>query len=327
MSITNINLDKNKVNNKVNNIFTNITNTNSNLCSDDDSNDDELTDDLTDEKNRNNNDNDNENVPDVDKVEFISKEKFYLNMINKFFKNINTDKVILMLNVIEGKSKISLRLLDWFVTRYANKYKICYSVDDLSGNLDSDNERFNVHISYKAQLKSYKKKYFDPFRRRKKFNYYFDKEKKIYLCTTIGQLNFFRWAFTNKLIEYVDLHYDVISKAMITSNKEDKKRKLKDKNLQMEDVNNKDSEQLSDKTLGKSDKSEKLDKLEKSEKSKNTNVITEKNNYSDAKKEKQMDENKKIDSKISLNKNGININAQKINTTSSDKVKIILSFD
>lgn len=29
-----------------------------------------------------------------------------------------------MIDIIECKSKISLRLLDWFVTRYANKYKI-----------------------------------------------------------------------------------------------------------------------------------------------------------------------------------------------------------
>ena len=88
---------------------------------------------------------------------------------------------------------------------------------------------FNVHISYKAQLKSYKKRYFDPFRRRKKFKYYFDKEEKISLCTTIGQMNFFKWAFSNDVISYVNDNYMNISKAMVNTNKLDKTRKLKEK--------------------------------------------------------------------------------------------------
>ena len=104
-----------------------------------------------------------------------------------------------MIDIVEGQSDISLRLLDWFVTRHASKQKIRFDKYDVSNNSDKFDKRvdrcFNVHISYKAQLKSYKKKYFDPFRRRKKFKYYFDKEKTVHLCTTIGQLNFFRWAF------------------------------------------------------------------------------------------------------------------------------------
>ena len=67
-----------------------------------------------------------------------------------------------MIDIINGKSEISLRILDWFVTRYSNKYKITIDMGD-------EEDIFNVHISYKAQLKSYKKKYFDPFRRKKKF--------------------------------------------------------------------------------------------------------------------------------------------------------------
>jgi len=62
--------------------------------------------------------------------------------------------------MINGNSKISLRLLDWFVTRHAKRHSISYFIND---------DKFNVHISYKAQLKSYKKRYFDPFRKGKKY--------------------------------------------------------------------------------------------------------------------------------------------------------------
>lgn len=172
---------------------------------------------------------DKNNIPDIEQIDLTSKEKYYFRMVNKFFKMLEPTNISLMIDIIDGKSKISLRLLDWFVTRYANKFKISYNFEDINQKIENENNRFNVHISYKAQLKSYKKRYFDPFRRRKKFNYYFNKDKTKILCTTIGQLNFFRWAFSNKLINYVDDHYETISKAMIISNKEDKNRKLKEK--------------------------------------------------------------------------------------------------
>lgn len=189
-------------------------------------------------------------VPDIDEMQFTSKETYYCNAVKKFFKTLDSDKIDLMLDVIEGQSNISLRLLDWFVTRFANKYKISYCLETLNNVTQNENYRFNVHISYKAQLKSYKKRYFDPFRRRKKFFFSFKNnskpnsqdvclEKK--LCTTIGQLNFFKWAFSNKLLEYVQKNFDIISKAMIVSNKEDKNRKNKDSKSSDKNSKKKDS--------------------------------------------------------------------------------------
>ena len=162
-----------------------------------------------------------DNIPDVKDIEFTSKETYYFKMVDKFFKSASDLEIKNMLKIIEGLSNISLRLLDWFVTRYANKHKTSYEIDD-------DGETFPVYISYKAQLKSYRKRYFDPFRRRKKFYYYFKLDnKKEKFITTIGQLNFFRWAFCNKVIGYVEKNFDHISKAMVMSNKDDKERKKK----------------------------------------------------------------------------------------------------
>jgi len=177
-----------------------------------------------------------------------------------------------MIQIVDGKSKISLRLLDWFVTRYANKYKVRFDRDEVSVNdirFDTKVDRgFNVHISYKSQLKSYTKKYFDPFRRRKKFKYYFNKDKNIWMVTTIGQLNFFKWAFCNNIISYVNDNYATISKAMVNTNKVDKTRKTKEKQE-------------------KHDKQEPL-------------TVIEVNNDNNSK-----------DEEISVKKNGINITAKK----------------
>ncbi len=146
---------------------------------------------------------------------FNKREIYFYNMIDKFYRLCDEECINKMINIINGVSPISLRILDWFVTRYSNKKKILININD---------EIIDVHISYKAQLKSYKKKYFDPFKRREKFNYKF-KGTNLNIHTTIGQLNFFRWAIENNIIQYVEDNYDVVSKEMNISNKDDKKRK------------------------------------------------------------------------------------------------------
>jgi hypothetical protein len=61
--------------------------------------------------------------------------------------------------------------------------------------------------------------------------------KKEKYLTTIGQLNFFKWAFKYKIIKYVETNYSKLSAEMFASNKEEKekkekKSKFKNKNLQ-----------------------------------------------------------------------------------------------
>ena len=58
----------------------------------------------------------NKNFPS----DFTTKEKYYYKMVNNFFKNYQIE---IMIDIINSKSKISLRILDWFVTSYAKKKK------------------------------------------------------------------------------------------------------------------------------------------------------------------------------------------------------------
>lgn len=188
-------------------------------------------------------------MPDMNNFDptkfFTNKELCYYKMIDKFFRNCNIEKIKKMIDIVNGNSEISLRVLDWFVTRYSKK-KL-----EFDGN--NTGETFDVHISYKSQLKSYRKKYFDPFRRRKKFYYKYDKTdetKKFH--TTLGQLNFFYWAISNNIIIFVEKNMSQILKAMNHSNKEDKKKKeirkktrvakdkistLEKKNIKEQDIN------------------------------------------------------------------------------------------
>jgi hypothetical protein len=118
--------------------------------------------------------------------------------LTKFF-TINNN-INLMLPIVTGKSKISLRVIDWFVTNYSKKNNINYYIQ-IKKNGELINKQFIVYLNYKSQLKAYSKKQFDPFCRRERILFYHDSKKE--LVTTVGQLNFFRWAIENDIISYI----------------------------------------------------------------------------------------------------------------------------
>jgi hypothetical protein len=165
------------------------------------------------------------------------REMIIYKMVKDFFIKICSKKTIeKMVNIIEKNSDISLRILDWFVTKYTKK-KINIIIDN------EEVKEFDVHISYKGQLKSFKKKIFDPFKRKEpcKFNFVWDPaDPARKVTTTLAQLNFFKWAITNRIIDYVETNLIHITKAMNQSNKDDRKKK-KDKKVKRE---NKEKENL-----------------------------------------------------------------------------------
>ena len=120
------------------------------------------------------------------------------------------------------KQNISLRIIDWFVTNYAKKHFIVY--DQQIGTMGD--YRFKVYNEYKLKLKSNSKVFFDPFCRWERITIPFDDEKNIE--TTIGQLNFFKWAIENRILEYIDEHYQEIECDMNTFNSASKRRKTPD---------------------------------------------------------------------------------------------------
>ena len=187
-------------------------------------------------------------VLNINPVTFFSvKELCYYRLVKKFFSTCNTETISKMIDIVEGKSDMSLRVLDWFVTKYSKKRIDCGQSKDV--------DMFDVRISYKSQLKSFKKKYFDPFRRKKKFNYCFDNGQV--MKTTLGQLNFFKWAFTNNIVFYVEKNLKQVIKEMKLSNKDvDKKNKTK------KEIKKPKKKESSDEKLVKQKKPKKINEIE-----------------------------------------------------------------
>ena len=75
--------------------------------------------------------------------ECLSQNDLLLEKLMKFYtKDNNLNK---MLSIINGESKISLRIVDWFVTNYAKKNYTMYSLND--------EQRFKVYNDYKLNYK------------------------------------------------------------------------------------------------------------------------------------------------------------------------------
>ena len=136
-----------------------------------------------------------------------------MNTLVEFYKKDgNLDK---MLDVINGNTRISLRIIDWFSTNYAKKNFTVY---------EYNNRRFKVYIDYKLKLKAYSKRRFDPFCRWDRISIPYKEDSEVQ--TTIGQLNFFKWALDNGVINYVEEDYDSIEADMNSRNSRSKKMQL-----------------------------------------------------------------------------------------------------
>jgi glutamate synthase domain-containing protein 2 len=160
---------------------------------------------------------------------YITQNDLLLKNLLVFYNTEDNDNLDNMLRIITGESKISLRIVDWFATNYAKKHYTLYTIDQTTDNMV---RRFKVYDDYKLKLKAYSKRRFDPFCRWDRISIPYKDDKCIE--TTIGQLNFFKWALENKVVEYISNNYDTIEKDMNNRNSTSKKKEL----LTLCDTNN-----------------------------------------------------------------------------------------
>ena len=149
-------------------------------------------------------------------MSYSTQNQLLLNKLMDFYrKDNNIDKI---LPIINGEYKISLRLIDWFVTYYSKKHYTCYTLPD-----KEKTRRFKVYVDYKLKLKAYSKKRFDPFCRWDRITIPY--KNGTFVQTTLGQLNFFRWALENKVIDYIKDNMKKIENDMENRNNTAKYRK------------------------------------------------------------------------------------------------------
>jgi hypothetical protein len=138
------------------------------------------------------------------------KQELIVSSLQKFYAGRQDMKEILP--ILQGTADLSLRLVDWFVTNYAKKNNTGYILEG---------QEFLVYVNYKSQLKAYSKKLFDPFCRRERILFQVPGEEPF--VTTVGKLNFFRWAIEKGVLTYLSLHSAAIEADMNKAMKEQNK--------------------------------------------------------------------------------------------------------
>lgn len=135
--------------------------------------------------------------PQTRKRKIECKPELVISSLQRFYStHPEIGKVLTYLN---GEAPLSLRIIDWFVTKYSRKNFIRYPLNG---------QEFLVYLSYKGQLKAYSKQYFDPNCRRERIMFKIPGHDQF--MTTIGKLNFFRWAVESKILDYIEAHEDEI---------------------------------------------------------------------------------------------------------------------
>lgn len=152
----------------------------------------------------------------------ISQQDWLLSELLDFYKNrdyLDILKKIINREFIVNKSKkVSIRIVNWFVTNYAKQHFTVYELEK---------ERFFVWTRFRSAEDGYSKDLFDPYCRKDRIMIPYDETTNI--ITTIGQLNFFKWAIVNKVVDYIVDHYDAITQDMNT------RLTLKNKHTKTED--------------------------------------------------------------------------------------------
>jgi hypothetical protein len=215
---------------------------------------------------------------------YKSQNGLLLQNLLTFYRDEENLKTIL--RVVNGESRLSLRIVDWFVTNYSKKNFTVYHIPTdmnhggtfyLSDSLSMSPpptttttsttttttstttttttttaaasapvvaaaavayKRFNVYNDYKLKLRAYSKRNFDPFCRWVRIRIPFaatgapdgPEDGGVgamgggEITTTIGQLNFFKWAISNNILQYIESNYDDIERDMNQRNTISKKK-------------------------------------------------------------------------------------------------------
>lgn len=133
-----------------------------------------------------------------------SKDDVLFRSLTKYYQD--PEALRTLTDILTNTTKISLRTLDWLVTNYAKKKNVVYT---------HNGKTVNVFLEYKGCLKAFSKHSFDPFQRRGRIT--ITNANGQPMQSTIGQLNFFRFAISKGVIKYAIEHSASIEADMMHS--------------------------------------------------------------------------------------------------------------
>lgn len=163
---------------------------------------------------------------------FYTPKKMEELIVHRAIKSLGISKTYHLPNEVKSEiNGISLRAIEWLVTNYSKGSKIVlYN--------EKTKQRVDIHHAYEIKSNFYKRNLFDPFCRHGRIYFFWDlqsvkteKWEKVVLFTTVGQLNFMKWADENGILNYAETHRKSIQSTMEDTLSQVNKEKKKYKSL------------------------------------------------------------------------------------------------
>jgi len=119
------------------------------------------------------------------------------------------EEIAKILDECNGRGALSLRKIEFFLTKYSRRKNISYQLGD---------KNFRPHISYDNEMLSSTRTRFEVFRRNNE-KYEIVLPTGHTIRTTPGQLSFLHWAVKNGIIDYIRDNIKEISTAIRVARK------------------------------------------------------------------------------------------------------------
>ena len=167
-----------------------------------------------------------------------SRENLLLYSLLKFYKRHGNANLSSIIPIVKQDSHISLRIIEWVVTSFAKEKDIVFPI--MSKNTNKVKGSVRIYDSYKKTLKAFGGKSFGIFKRSDLLLITYGDGENDKIETTLGQLNFFRWALENNVINYIEKNFEYLAKQLYKSDRKYKNTgvTLKTEIIKKEDDNN-----------------------------------------------------------------------------------------
>ena len=163
-----------------------------------------------------------------DLLHFYNDENMQRLIVPRSMKSLSLCKNYVLTEEIRSEiNGISLRAIEWLVTNYSKGTKIVlYN--------ERDRNRIDIHNAYEIQSNYYKRNLFDPFCRHGRVFFLWklkslqtDEIEDVVMMTTVGQLNFMKWADEQGVLDYARQHQHKIQETMeMTLSEVNREKKL-----------------------------------------------------------------------------------------------------
>lgn len=166
----------------------------------------------------------------------LSCDDLLLHRLREFYERPVHREIFL--RIMDDRGCLSRRTMEWFVTQYAKKHNVHYQPSEFlhspwrrqdssengpSAAAITNAQYVHVHRLYKIKQRACSKRMFDPFCRHERVSMALPGMESV--VSTVGQLNFVKWAIENCVVDYMLLHAEAIRRDMSDCKKETRRRR------------------------------------------------------------------------------------------------------